>query len=128
MSDKSNMNDYSLSKTQLAELEQKHRKLRDKRQADRVKAVIALSKGWSAASISEILLFDEKTSRNYFNRYQQGGLAALLEDEHAGATAKLTERQIRPSKRIWKKISCRMPKPSLLISKSSMMCATRSAV
>ena len=94
MSDKSNMNDYSLSKTQLAELEQKHRKLRDKRQADRVKAVIALSKGWSAASISEILLFDEKTSRNYFNRYQQGGLAALLEDEHAGAPAKLTERQI----------------------------------
>lgn len=89
------MNDYSLSKTQLAELEQKHRTLRDKRQADRVKAVIALSKGWSAATIADILLFDEKTSRNYFNRYQHGGLAALLEDNYAGAEPKLTEQQMK---------------------------------
>ena len=34
-------------------------------QADRVKAVIALSKGWSAAQVAEILLFDEKTSTGF---------------------------------------------------------------
>ena len=62
--------DYELSSKAIAELEGKHRSLRDKRQADRVKVVIALSKGWSAAQIAEILLFDEKTSRHYFNRYQ----------------------------------------------------------
>jgi len=95
MSDNKDMNNYSLSKQQLAELEQKHRKLRDRRQADRVKSVIALSKGWSAATISEILLLDEKTSRNYFNRYQHGGLAALLEDDYAGAEPKLTEQQMK---------------------------------
>jgi len=95
MSDNKDMNNYSLSKQQLAELEQKHRKLRDRRQADRVKAVIALSKGWSAATISEILLLDEKTSRNYFNRYQHGGLAALLEDDYVGAEPKLTEQQMK---------------------------------
>jgi len=43
------MKDYTLSKEKIAELEKLHRSLRDKRQADRVKAVIALSKGWSAA-------------------------------------------------------------------------------
>jgi transposase len=89
------MNDYSLSKQQLAELEKKHRELRDRRQADRVKAVIALSKGWSAATISEILLLDEKTSRNYFDRYRYGGLEALLNDDYAGAAPKLTEQQIK---------------------------------
>ena len=95
MSDNHTMNDYSLSKAQLAELENQHRKLRDKRQADRVKAVIALSKGWSAATIAEILLLDEKTSRNYFDRYQHGGLAALLEEGYAGADPKLTEQQLK---------------------------------
>jgi len=38
------MKDYTLSK-KIAELEKFHRSLRDKRQADRVKAVIALSRG-----------------------------------------------------------------------------------
>lgn len=95
MSDNHDMIDYSLSKTQLVELETQHRQLRDKRQADRVKAVIALSKGWSAATISEILLLDEKTSRNYFNRYQHGGLAALLEDGYAGSAPQLTEQQMQ---------------------------------
>lgn len=95
MSDKDDMKDYSLSKVQLAELEKLHRTVRDKRQADRIKALIALSKGWSAATIAEILLLDEKTSRNYFERYQNGGLKALLEDDYAGAEPKLSERQLK---------------------------------
>jgi hypothetical protein len=66
------MKDYRLSSEQIAELEKRHRCLRDKRQADRVKAVIALAKGWSAAQVAEILLFDEKTSRQYFQQYQNG--------------------------------------------------------
>jgi hypothetical protein len=46
------MKDYTLSKEKIAELEKFHRSLRDKRQADRVKAVIALSRGWSAAQVA----------------------------------------------------------------------------
>lgn len=88
------MRDYKLSKEKIAVLEALHRSLRDKRQADRVKAVIALSRGWSAAQIAEILLFDEKTSRNYFERYQQGGLDALLEDNYSGIEPKLNEHQM----------------------------------
>ena len=88
------MKDYELSKEGIADLEKLHRSLRDKRQADRVKAVIALSKGWSAAQVAEILLFDEKTSRHYFDRYQKGGLQALLDDNYPGAEPKLDEHQI----------------------------------
>lgn len=54
------MRDYTLSREKIAELEKLHRTLGDKHQADCVKAVVALSKGWSAAQIAEILLFDEK--------------------------------------------------------------------
>ena len=88
------MRDYELSTKEIAELERLHRSLRDKRQADRVKAVIALSKGWSAAQIAEILLFDEKTSRQYFDRYQQGGIQALLNDNYPGAAPKLNKYQM----------------------------------
>ena len=88
------MKDYTLSREKIAELEKLHRSLRDKRQADRVKAVIALSKGWSVAQVAEILLFDEKTSRNYFERYQQGGVPALLDDNYPGADPKLDKHQM----------------------------------
>jgi len=85
------MKDYTLSKEQIVVLEKLHRTLRDKRQADRVKAVIALSRGWTAAHVAEILLFDESTSRHYFERYQQGGVPALLDDNYPGAETKLNE-------------------------------------
>ena len=45
------MKDYRLSKEKIAELEKFHRSLRDKRQADRIKAVLALSRGWAAARV-----------------------------------------------------------------------------
>ena len=93
------MRDYTLSKSKIAELETLHRSLRDKRQADRVKAVIALSKGWSAAQIAEILLFDETTARHYFERYQQGDADALLNDNYTGAEPKLDEHQIKELER-----------------------------
>ena len=88
------MKDYRLSKEKIAELEKLHCSLRDKHQADRVKAVIALSKGWSAVQVAEILLFDEKTSRHYFERYQKGGLQILLDDNYSGAEPKLNAHQM----------------------------------
>ncbi|RKY10027.1 MAG: IS630 family transposase [Planctomycetota bacterium] len=93
------MRDYTLSNGKIAELEKLHRSLRDKRQADRVKAVLALSKGWSPAQVAEILLFDEKTSRHYFERYQQGGGQALLDDGYCGAEPKLNSHQLRKLER-----------------------------
>ena len=45
------------------------------------------------AEIAEMLLFDEKTSLNYFKRYQQGGIRALFDDNYTGAEPKLDEQQ-----------------------------------
>jgi len=73
-----------LSKEKIAELEALHCFLRDKCQTDCVKAVIALSSGWSAAQVAEIFLFDEEVSRNYFEYYHQGNLDALLDDNYNG--------------------------------------------
>jgi len=92
------MRDYTLSPSKIVELETLHRSLRDKRQADRVKAVIALSKGGAAAQVAESLLFDETTSRHYFERYQQGGADALLDDHYSGAEPKLDEHQLNELK------------------------------
>ena len=83
-----------MSTEKIAELEEFHRFLRDKRQADCIKAVIASSKGWLATQIAEILLFDKKTSRNYFERYQQDGVPALLYDNYCGIEPKLDEHQM----------------------------------
>lgn len=50
------MMDYSLSATELAELRAAHRATRDKREADRIKAVILLASGWSVDDIADALL------------------------------------------------------------------------
>jgi len=49
------MLDYSLSREQLDELRAAHRRTRDKREADRIKAVVALATGWTAEEVAELL-------------------------------------------------------------------------
>ena len=70
------MIDYSLPASELAELRAAHGATRDKREADRIKAVIRLASGWSAQDIADALLIEANTVRNQFKRYQQGGLPA----------------------------------------------------
>ena len=72
------MKDYTLSREKITELEKFHRSLRDKRQADRVKAVIALSKGWSAAQVAEILLLESPLAMCFLvDKLGAGGLYRL---------------------------------------------------
>jgi len=93
-SDDVTMNDYSLSTGKIAKLEKLHRKLKDKRKADRIKVIIALARGWTPAQIAEILLIDESTSRRYFQRYQEHGVPGLLEDQYYGPLCKLYDQQL----------------------------------
>jgi len=48
---------------------------------DRIKAVLLLDSGWATKKISEVLLFDEKTIRNYKKLYEEGGVDCLCCDE-----------------------------------------------
>jgi len=85
------MVDYSLPAKQLAELRAAHRHTRDKREADRIKAVVLLASGRTAEDIAEALLIDPNTVRNHFKRYQQGGLAGLLHVAYRGSDCELSE-------------------------------------
>jgi hypothetical protein len=66
--------DYRLSADKFDELHAAHRSTRDKREADRVKAVVLLATGWTAEDVAEV---DPNTVRNHFKRYRQGGIEAL---------------------------------------------------
>lgn len=71
------MLDYTLSADKLDELRAAHRSTRDKREADRIKAVVLLAGGWTAEAVAEALLVDSNTVRNHFKCYRQGGIDAL---------------------------------------------------
>jgi predicted ArsR family transcriptional regulator len=64
------MMDYSLPAGELAELRAAHRRTRDKREADRIKAVVLLASGWRAEDVADALLVDPNTVRNHFKTYQ----------------------------------------------------------
>ena len=71
------MLDCTLSTEQLAELRVGHRCTRDKREADRIKAVVLLATGWSVEEVAEVLLVDPNTVRAHFKRYREDGLEGL---------------------------------------------------
>ena len=75
------MNDYSLTDQELTDLQILHRELSDKRQADRVKAIILLGSGhgWTPSQVAQILLLDRTTVRRYHRDYKKGGAHRLLE-------------------------------------------------
>ena len=85
------MVDYSLPASELADLRAAHRATREKRDADRIKAVILLARGWSAEDVADALLIDPNTVRNHFKRYQQGGLPGLLHVAYRGSDCELSE-------------------------------------
>ena len=85
------MVDYSLPTQKIAELRAAHRRTRDKREADRIKAVVLLASGRTAEDVAEALLIDPNTVRNHFKRYQQGGLSGLLHVAYRGSDCELSE-------------------------------------
>jgi transposase len=88
------MLDYSLSAEQLAELRAAHRRTRDQREADRIKAVVSLASGWPAEQVAAVLLIDPNTVRNYFRRYREGGLPGLLQMAYQGSDCALSDTQL----------------------------------
>lgn len=79
----------TLSKQQILELKADHRVERDKRYADRIKAILMLNEGFSVSQIAHCLLIDEKSVTNYRKRYFEGGLEALCNDEYYGSSGLL---------------------------------------
>jgi transposase len=85
------MQGFELTPEQVSELRIAHRKEREKRPADKIKAVILLGTGWTLQQVSEALLLDEETLRTYVSKYKNGGLKKLLKTIYMGRIALLAE-------------------------------------
>jgi|SRR5579871_1185859 len=68
----------------------RHRKERDKRVCDRIKAVLAYDDGYSYSEIAKILLLDDETIRRHIEDYQTKN---KLKPESGGSEGKLTDRE-----------------------------------
>ena len=87
--------DAWLTQDQINELRRAHRSTKDKRAADRIKAVYSLAIGHSISEVASILMLDEETLRNYLKRYQQGGIKELIEDHYKGSDGFLSKMELQ---------------------------------
>jgi transposase len=76
-----------LSDAERVQLKAHHRRERDKRVCDRIKAVLLCDKGWSNAEIAEALLLSEDTIRDHIAEYRE---SKKLKPENGGSTQKLS--------------------------------------
>lgn len=74
-------------------LRQAHKTVRDKKIADRIKAVLSLNAGYEYSEVANILLLDEGTLRRYVQKFQDKGLDGLLELRYTGGKTTLTSIQ-----------------------------------
>jgi len=79
-----------LTQAQVIELRLSHKTTRDKKVADRIKAIMCLHNGYTYEQIAQVLMIDEVTTRRYVEKYQKQGLDGLLECRYNGGIGKLT--------------------------------------
>ena len=79
-----------LSDVERVQLRVQHKRERDKRICDRIKAVLLYDKGWSIAAIAEALLISEDATREHINEYRE---SKKLKPENGGSTEKLSIEQ-----------------------------------
>ena len=84
-----------LTPNQRDELKSQHRKERDKRVCDRIKAVLAYDDGLNYLEISRVLLLDEETIRRYVKDYmEQNSLAPKHQGSKSSFSAFLSANTI----------------------------------
>jgi hypothetical protein len=76
-----------LSDAERAQLKTQHRRERDKRVCDRIKAVLLFDKGWSLPAIAEALLLSEDAIREHVAEYKE---SKKLKPENGGSIQKLS--------------------------------------
>src|SRR5256885_7552007 len=79
-----------LSDAERTQLIAQHRRERDRRICDRIKAVLLFDKGWSVAAIAEALLLSEDAIREHITEYRK---SKKLKPENGGSIEKLSIEQ-----------------------------------
>jgi len=83
------MKTLSLSQEEKASLEQRHHDCVDRKEGDRIKAVLLRSEGWTISQISQALRLHKMTISQHINDYKEGKLS----NESGGSKSHLTEEQ-----------------------------------
>lgn len=83
------MKDF-LSPDQVTVLRITHKGIKDKKLADRIKAILLLNKGLSYTQVADILMLDGVSIRRYEKQFKEKGIDGLLEYRYAGGKSKLT--------------------------------------
>jgi DNA-binding NarL/FixJ family response regulator len=78
----------NLSKTEREDLKARHKKERDKRICDRIKAVLLFDEGWSYQQIAHALLLSDEAVRQYVLDFQEH---RKLKPENGGSIHKQIE-------------------------------------
>jgi transposase len=80
----------NLTKEKTNELKDRHKKERDKRICDRIKAVLLINKGYTYQQVAEILLLDDETIRRHVQEYLE---YEKLKSNSKGSESKLNQEQ-----------------------------------
>jgi len=72
-----------------------HKTCKVKRYADRIKTILHLNDGADYQTISAWLLLNDSALRDYYKRYQTGGLEALLSDNYNGGLSYLSTEELK---------------------------------
>jgi transposase len=83
------MKDF-LTPEQVLVLRTTHKTVKDKKLADRIKAIVYLHYGFSYEEIARLLFLDEVTLRRYEKQYKEKGIDGLLECHYSGGKPRLT--------------------------------------
>lgn len=82
-----------LTEKQVIKLKLAHKQTKEKRLADRIKAVLMVHFGFTYDQIRQALLLDEVTVRRYLKQFQEKSITGLLEYRYTGGKTRLTASQ-----------------------------------
>jgi len=82
-----------LTEEQVTQLKLTHKLTKEKRFADRIKAVLMVHFGFTYEQIKQALLLDEVTVRRYVKQLKEKGINGLLEYRYTGGQTRLTDSQ-----------------------------------
>jgi transposase len=88
-----------LTQEEKINIKQLHRSCKQRKYADKLKAVLMLDAGFSCVQVGEILLLDDDTIRKYRNTYLSQGTQSLLSDNNKGTKNFLKSEQLEALER-----------------------------
>jgi len=79
-----------LSEEEVLMLRRAHKAIKDKKTADKIKAIMMVHSGFSYEQITIALMIDETTVGRYLKRFKVSGIEGLVECRYTGGTNQLT--------------------------------------